>query len=125
FNIARQTVLRYLPQPEAGNPADQPGPFSMADRNIARQRLAAAGYVDITIERVDAPIRVGRDLAEALDFQLSVGPAGGLLREAGEEGARHLDEISASLKEALAGHATADGIVMGSSSWKISARNPG
>ena len=42
-----------------------------------------------------------------------------------DEAERRREEIDAALGEELSAHATAEGIVMASSSWKISARNPG
>ena len=62
---------------------------------------------------------------ESIGFQLALGPAGEVYREAGEEALRQHDVIDRALKRELDRHRTAEGIVMNSSSWVISARNPG
>lgn len=59
-------------------------------------------------------------------FQLAIGPAGEVFREAGEEDERKRPQIEAALVKAInAQKMSADGIVMPSSSWVISAMNPG
>ncbi len=67
---------------------------------------------------------VGGTPEDAVEFQLAVGPAGEVYREAGAEAERRHGEIEAALLEELGRYAGAEGIVMDSSSWKISARNP-
>jgi hypothetical protein len=68
---------------------------------------------------------VGRSAEDAIGFQIALGPAGEVYREAGEEAERRQDEIAAALTAELSRYETPEGIVMGSSSWKITARNPG
>ncbi len=67
---------------------------------------------------------VGRTPEDAVGFQIALGPAGEVYREAGEEAERRRDDIDAALKSELSKYETPEGIVMASSSWKISARNP-
>ena len=67
---------------------------------------------------------VGKTPDDAVAFQIALGPAGETYREAGAEAERRHDEIEAALKAELAKYQTPEGIVMDSSSWKISARNP-
>ena len=57
-------------------------------------------------------------------FQLALGPAGEVYREAGEEAKRRHKDIEAALKTELSKYEAPEGVVMDSSSWKISARNP-
>lgn len=123
--IPKEVTLRHLPPP--GEDADTcgPGPFSMASQPMVTKQLEIAGYGDIEFERVDAPLTVGRSPDDAIDFQLALGPAGEIYREAGEEAERRHDEIVAALKAEIAPYETPDGIVMDSSSWVVSARNPG
>jgi len=79
----------------------------------------------IELRRVDAPVLVGKDVKDAIAFQLAIGPAGEVFREAGPEAERKLPEIEAALEEAINRQKiAADGIVMDSSSWVISAINP-
>jgi hypothetical protein len=125
LGLAHQVVLRYLPAPGDNAQTCGPGPFSMADRAVVTKQLEAAGYTDIAFERIDAQMTVGKSLDEAITFQLTVGPAGEVYRKAGEQAKRHRDEIVAALKAELAPFQTPNGMVMQSSSWKVTAKNPG
>ena len=53
-----------------------------------------------------------------------IGPAGEVFREAGELAEQRRGEIVDALKQELARHETSEGIVLGSSSWTATARNP-
>jgi ubiquinone/menaquinone biosynthesis C-methylase UbiE len=125
LSMAKDIVLEYLPQPGDAAQSCGPGPFSMSDEVTARQMMEAAGYQDITFERVDAPVRVGRDVPDAIAFQLSIGPAGEVFREAGAAGEQARERIEAALGSAIEKQKLdSEGIVMDSSSWVISAVNP-
>ena len=85
---AKDVVLRFLPPPGENAQTCGPGPFSMADTGVVTKQLEIAGYKDIQFERIDAQVFVGKDLDDAVDFQLALGPAGEVYREAGKTGGR-------------------------------------
>lgn len=122
---AKDIVLKYLPPPGENALTCGPGPFSMADTAVVTKQLEIAGYKDIQFEQVDAELFVGNDVDDAVAFQLAIGPAGEVYREAGELGEQRHDEIAAALKAELAKYQRPNGVIMDSSSWKVSARNPG
>jgi ubiquinone/menaquinone biosynthesis C-methylase UbiE len=124
LGAAKAVALRHLPQPGADARTCGPGPFSMADQDTVTAQLHAARYSDVVFERVDAPIRMGDTVEDAIDFQLALGPAGEVYREAGEVAERKHDDLVADLRTLLEPHVTEDGVYMDSSSWVISARNP-
>lgn len=124
LGLPKEIVLRYLPPPGDGARTCGPGPFSMEDRATVTKQLEIAGYTDIAFERIDAPLTVGRSVEDAIGFQLALGPAGEVYREAGELAERRHGEIVAALSTALRKYERPEGIVMESSSWKISARRP-
>ncbi len=124
LGLPKEIVLQYLPPPGDDAQTCGPGPFSMADQDMVTKQLEVAGYTDIEFERVDAPLMVGNTPDDAVGFQIALGPAGEVYREAGEEAERRYDEIEAALKAELTKYETPEGIVMDSSSWNISARNP-
>ncbi len=125
LSMAKDVVLQFLPEPGADARTCGPGPFSMADEETVRSMMTIAGYDDIAFRRVDAPVLVGADVADAIAFQLAIGPAGEVFREAGEEGKAKRPQIEAALAAAIERQKrSADGIVMDSSSWVITARNP-
>jgi ubiquinone/menaquinone biosynthesis C-methylase UbiE len=124
LGMPKQVILQHLPPPGDDARTCGPGPFSMADQEMVTKQLEIAGYDDIRFERIDAPLMVGNTLDDAVNFQLAIGPAGEVYREAGDQAVAKHDEIIAALESELSKHATGDGVVMESSSWKIRARNP-
>jgi hypothetical protein len=86
--------------------------------------MKAAGYEKIAFERFDADICIGRDLQEAVDFAMALGPAGEIIRLAGEAGERERPRVVGALRETLARYVRADGIWAPSSTWFITATNP-
>ncbi|MCH8925860.1 MAG: class I SAM-dependent methyltransferase [Proteobacteria bacterium] len=124
LGLPKEIVLKYLPPSGEDARTCGPGPFSMANQEMVTKQLEIAGYDGIEFERIDAPLMVGDSPEDAVGFQLAVGPAGEVYREAGAEAERRHGEIEAALLTELGRHANAEGIVMDSSSWKITARNP-
>ena len=53
-----------LPQPAPG----QPGPFSLADPDVLERDLSQAGFHDVTVDVVDAPVRLA-SAAECTRFE--------------------------------------------------------
>jgi SAM-dependent methyltransferase len=123
--IAKRVSLAHLPPPDDQAPNCGPGPFSMAAREVVVEILAAAGFADIELTRHDAEVTVGKTVDDAIDFQLAMGPAGEIVREAGPLGEAKRPAIVAELRALLQPFATARGVVMGSSSWAVAARRPG
>jgi ubiquinone/menaquinone biosynthesis C-methylase UbiE len=101
-----------------------PGPFSMAGPDMVSSMLRSAGFDGITFERFDADICIGRDVGEAIEFAMALGPAGEIIRLAGEEGVKRKDEVAAALRETLSPYSRSNGVWAPSSTWFISARNP-
>ena len=101
-----------------------PGPFSMAGPDMVSSMLRGAGFERIAFERYDCDICIGRDMDDAIDFAMALGPAGEAIRLAGEEGEKRKPQVVAALKEALAPFARPDGIWAPSSTWFITATNP-
>jgi SAM-dependent methyltransferase len=126
LGMPKRVVLGFLPPPGEDAATCGPGPFSMASPDVVGAQLKAAGFVDATFTRVDGPVMVGRDVEQAIDFQMALGPAGEIVREAGAEAARRKDEIDGAMRAELARYRDSEGsIVLPSSSWTIIARNPG
>jgi ubiquinone/menaquinone biosynthesis C-methylase UbiE len=126
LSMAKEVVLKFLPPPGEDAQTCGPGPFSMANQEMVAGMMKSAGFVDIKFERVDVPVRVGRTVEDAMGFQLAIGPAGEVFREAGQEAEDKREQIEAALADAInAQKSDADGIVMDSSSWVISGTNPG
>ena len=114
--------MRYLPPVKESAATCGPGPFSMTDPDAVTQQLQIAGYSDVRFER---EVLIGQDLDEAVAFQLAIGPAGEVYREAGKEAERLNDKLVAALKDELRRFVRAEGVMMKSSSWMVTAQNPG
>jgi ubiquinone/menaquinone biosynthesis C-methylase UbiE len=117
----------FLEKPEEyDEPTCGPGPFSMANADTVSDIVLAAGYRDVELSRCDIPIVIGRDIDEAIDLVTSLGPAGETIRLLGERAAADLPKVDAALRSGIAEFVQADGSVMAASStWTVSARNPG
>jgi ubiquinone/menaquinone biosynthesis C-methylase UbiE len=100
-----------------------PGPFSMAGADLVSSLLHSAGYDRICFERFDADICIGKDLGEAVEFAMALGPAGEIIRLAGEEGERRKPDVITALRETLSRYSRSDGVWGPSSTWFVTARN--
>jgi len=101
-----------------------PGPFSMAGPDMVSSMLMSAGFTGISFERFDADICIGRDLDDAIEFAMALGPAGEIIRLAGAEGERLKPTVAAALRQTLARYVRQDGVWAPSSTWFITARRP-
>ncbi len=105
---------RTLPTP----PPDAPTPFSLADPERVTARLTAAGFEDIQLDPVDEPMEMGTDAEDAFEFFKGTGVVRGLLEGVDEAGrAQALDDLHTAFKQAE----TADGVLLGSAAWLITA----
>lgn len=122
-----ELVVREIVPVVAHEDTDQvhcgPGPFSMSGPDMVSAMLVAAGFERINFERYDCEICIGRDLDDAIEFAMALGPAGEIIRLAGDEGVRLKPQVVTALRETLAPMARADGSVWGpSSTWFVSAQ---
>ncbi len=122
---AERVVEEYVEEPEESDePTCGPGPFSMADADTTSHILLNAGFEDIALRRCDIPIEIGVDLDQAVEFATALGPAGEVIRLAGEDAERIRPQIEAALRQALADYETPAGVVASASTWIVSATAP-
>jgi SAM-dependent methyltransferase len=117
--MAAAPLVPPLPRP---GPED-PGPFAFGDPDRVRRILAAAGFGDVRIDPVDAPMPLSDNGLDAAVVQaIGVGPLARLLRGATPElQARASDAV----RTALAPHLV-DGVVsLPAAGWIVKAINPG
>jgi len=121
-----QTITeRFLTKPEEYDaPTCGPGPFSMANADTLSGILISAGFDAITLRRCDLPIMIGRDIDEAVEFTMSLGPAGEILRLAGDRAAHLHKPVADALREGLADWVGAEGVIAPSSTWIVTAASP-
>jgi ubiquinone/menaquinone biosynthesis C-methylase UbiE len=122
---AEQVVEGFVEEEEdSEEPTCGPGPFSMGDADVTSQILLSAGFEDVTLRRCDLAIKSGENLDEAVEFAMALGPAGEVLRLAGEEARVLRPQIAAALREALAEFERPDGVLAPASTWIVSAISP-
>jgi ubiquinone/menaquinone biosynthesis C-methylase UbiE len=121
-----QTIVEgIVPRPEEyDEPTCGPGPFSMADADTTSEILLHAGFADIALQRCDIPIVIGGSLDEALEFVMAIGPAGEILRLAGDRAAHLHGRVEAALRTGLAEFATGDELRAPASTWIVTATAP-
>jgi ubiquinone/menaquinone biosynthesis C-methylase UbiE len=118
-------VNQFLEKPEeTDEPTCGPGPFSMANADTVTEQLVHAGFDDIALHRHDIEYRMGDDLSEAMKLVMAIGPAGELIRLAGDEADKIRPQIEAALREAYAELERPDGLFAPASVWIITATNP-
>ena len=123
---AEQVVNELVEEDEESDePTCGPGPFSMANADTTSGILISAGFEQVALRRCDLPYRMGKDIDEAIEVVMALGPAGEVLRLAGEDARRLEPEIATALREALAEFVESDGAVWGNmSSWIVTALAP-
>lgn len=108
------------PQPPADPHA--PGPFAFADPERVHGILDAAGWQDIAFHAFDFAMMVGEGddpLAEAVKFNLRIGPAARLVRDAGPEAEAAAPAL---LAKALAPYLKDGQLGLPGSVWLVSAK---
>jgi hypothetical protein len=96
----------------------------MAGADRVSELLLASGFQRVGFERFDADICIGRDLDEAVAFAKALGPAGEILRFAGDASRVLLGQVEKALREALTPFARGGAVWAPSSAWFVSAMNP-
>ena len=108
---------RDLPSPP---PAGMPGPFGLADPDRNRQILTDAGYDDIAIEDISELVCFGTDAEDGFAFTSNNGPIRGMMKDLSDDDKR---KALANLRAVVESHVTDEGVLFGSRSWLITARN--
>lgn len=121
-----QTIVEgIVSRPEEyDEPTCGPGPFSMADADTTTEILRHAGYREIALHRCDLPISIGKDAEEAIELVMALGPAGEILRLAGDRAAHLHGEVRDALSSGLGEFETPEGLVAPASTWIVSAIAP-
>jgi hypothetical protein len=104
----------------AGIAPGQPGPLGLADRSLIADLLKRAGFTAVEIEELTGSMCIGTNVDDAVAFIRSMPMVRDLL--AGAPAANQAAAIEA-VEQALADHATADGVVIqGNGAWLVTGR---
>jgi SAM-dependent methyltransferase len=123
---AELAINDLLERPEeTDEPTCGPGPFSMADADTTSEILIGAGFEGIELRREDLIFELGPDLEKARELVMALGPAGELIRLAGDQADQIRGKLENAVEGALAECVQPDGSVCASSStWIVTATAP-
>ena len=97
----------------------------MADADTTSEVLAARGLRDVALRRCDIPIVIGHDVQEALELVMALGPAGEILRLAGDRAAHLHGQVEDGPARGLAEFDVYGGELRApASTWIVTARAP-
>lgn len=124
LHVPELCVRGFIPEEKevADEPTCGPGPFAMRSPDLVSDQLLAGGYRDLVFERSDLDICIGRDVDEAIAFSMALGPAGEIIRLAGDFGREKTPEILVAMRAAITPFSTPQGVLVPSSAWIITAR---
>jgi SAM-dependent methyltransferase len=118
-------VEQYLERPEeTDEPTCGPGPFSMANADTTSDIVTAAGFESVALHRCDIDYLMGDDLDKAIEVVMAIGPAGELIRLAGDRADEIRPKLESELRDAYADLARDDGVWAAASTWIVTAVNP-
>ncbi len=109
-------ALAFVPMPDLGAPG-QPGPFSLADPD--RIRAVLSTFVDVTLEEVIAPMRLGDTIEDVVAFFQRTDMAETLMKDVD---AATATAAWAAVAEALVPHASVEGVTLNGAAWLVHAR---
>jgi SAM-dependent methyltransferase len=104
---------------QAPPPPGSPTPFGLGNAQWTRAMLREAGFADIEFAESRGPMWFGTDAVDAFRFFATSGLVVSRLQDADDATTQR---VHRALRNALASHETAAGVVMGSASWIITAR---
>jgi SAM-dependent methyltransferase len=119
-------VERFVqPDDESDEPTCGPGPFAMANADTVTGMLVSAGFSDIALLRSDQPMRLGDTAEDAIGLAMAIGPAGEVLRLAGDAADELRPQIEGALREMVDEFGSGDGPpVAPTSTWIVTATAP-
>lgn len=122
MSLPKAVAREFLGLPPAGVSCG-PGPFSLGVRADLVAVVQAGGFVDVSCEPIDEPLRMGKDLDAVIELHMSIGAVGELVRLHAVDGAR-LAELRQRLRERLAPFASDAGVIFPAAFWLVEARVP-
>lgn len=121
--VPSRAFAAHAPPPAGPPPAppspDAPGPFAFADGERVRSILEKAGFASVDVHAVDAPMRLGANLDDAVNGMIELGMVRRLLPDAPPE---TVDAALSSVREAFGPYAGPGGVELKGAAWLVTAR---
>ncbi|MBE9635442.1 class I SAM-dependent methyltransferase [Salipiger mangrovisoli] len=121
FDLPMKAAVDHLGPPAPGNP-DAPGPMAFRDPERVRGTLSRAGFSDISIETVDAVLRLPKGMKAAV-LATRIGPAVRHMRDKGATETQ-AQAIQDDIHAAFAPYETAEGAEVPARMNLVTARRP-
>ncbi|MGH9138144.1 MAG: class I SAM-dependent methyltransferase [Acidimicrobiales bacterium] len=112
-------ALQHVPLPDLGDDS-QPGPFTLGRRERIAEVLDAAGFEAVSVDPVDAPLRLGADAEDTVEFIRGTSLAQELIGQVAPDVAQR---ALAAIADALGAFEADAGVVLGSAAWLVIAGN--
>ncbi len=118
-SLPLKTILPLVENPPSPYRPNEPGPCAFADKDFLHGELEKAGFLNIHIQNVRAPVTLGdTGVDDAVDFSMRIGPCARI-------GVNQSPEVIAKMRKALAdmyesiieGH----GVTLPGAAWMVSA----
>lgn len=119
--IPRAAMAEHVGVPDAFGPG-QPGPYSLAEPDVVRSVLGAAGFAGVALEGAEAAMWLGDDPADAYDYMRDQPMTRVLLAGKPPEA---VEGALAALRSTLEGVAGPTGVELPCRGWVVSARVAG
>lgn len=116
--VAIGTVVATLGRAPDLGPSGSPGPFAFADGDRLASLLTASGFRDVNLDSVTRPVRIGHTIDDAVRFIMSLPERRLLLAGAPDD---VVEAVVTALGAAFAPYAGAEGVVLDSTAWLVSA----
>ena len=93
-------AARELLPPQQPLDPNAPGPFALADPSRLRSILEGAGFADVKIDKLDTVMHMARNVRDAAQFSLSIGPLARAVAELDDATkAKIADRVAVALKQ--------------------------
>jgi SAM-dependent methyltransferase len=106
-------ALAFVPMPDLGAPG-QPGPFSLSDPDRIRALLST--FVDVAVEEMIAPMRLGDTVEDVVAFMQRTDMAESLMKDVDADTAA---AAWAAVAKALVPYASAEGVTLNGAAWLV------
>jgi SAM-dependent methyltransferase len=124
IELCVREIVPVVAAETSNQPTCGPGPFSMAGPDLVRSMLQGAGFEHVSFERFDTEVCIGLGLKEAIGFATDIGPAGEIMRLAGEQGVALRPRVEDALTKLFASLERDGAYYSEASVWIVNARRP-
>ena len=117
MEVPWRVVLKHVSAPPGSDP-EAPGAMAFSNPDRIRSILFEAGFAELKIDALETLVPVEPDVPASVQRLMELGPAARLLNNISDN---VKERVQKDLSDAISGFQTADGVMMGSTTWIVSA----